>query len=169
MFTVVRDFFWKENRSTVLLSITGVGGFLCLFSLLNNSNLEDSIVSDAIHNGPMFRVVVVAAIALACPNIMNNIADYVGYVMAKKNTKKPSNANDNKNRKIPILATYEKLIFIIGILILPIVSSCPKWSKAVLLTSIATAVQQQFVGGHTHPYTLTILVSITVSPFQHIH
>ena len=151
----IQQFLFREQRSTILLGITFAGGFLCLVGLLYDSNLEDSKVGAAIRNGPMFRIVCVAAIALACPNIMNNIADYVEFLMSKKTTKKTtSGEQDNKNRKIPILTTYEKFLFIVGILVLPIVSSCPTWKKAILLTSISTAIQQQFVGGHTFYHSL---------------
>ena len=145
----VRELFTREDRSHVMLSITVIGGFLCLISLSSISNLENSNARDALRNGPMFRVVVVAAIALACPNIMNNLADYVWKFVAKKTITKKSTSSerDIKQKKIPIISDNEKLVFIIGILILPVVSSCPEWDKAILLSCVATAVQQQFVGG----------------------
>lgn len=160
------DFFFREQRSTILLGITFAGGFLCLISLLQDSNLENSKVSAAVRNGPLFRIVVVASIALACPNILNNLADYTEFLFRKKTVKTINSGEPNTNKnKIPILTTYEKFVFIVGILVLPIVSSCPTWSKAILLTSISTAIQQQFVGGHTYTSNTPIPSLSLFQPF----
>ena len=128
-----------EYRSAAFLLITVIGGCLCFLPMANDSNLEDTVLGNALRHGPMTRIAVAASISLAVPVFMNLFADiYVDSFTTTKSTS--SNSKD-------ILTKTEKFIFMLGVIIPPIVYCFSGWNKATLLYGCATCLQQQFVFG----------------------
>ena len=156
-----------EHRSNLLMCITIVGGLLCLVPMSYDSHLEDTTLAQSIRTGPMFRYLVVGVLALALPVYMNLIVDFYVDAMGTKTSKSEiANTKD-------ILTKQEKLVFMVGIVIFPIVSCFTGGNKAILLATCCTCVQQQFVAGivatslnrfnrHFFP---TSIFSITLSLF----
>ena len=133
----------SEHRSSVFLFIIVMGGCLCFLAMTNDSRLENTIVSDAMSHGPTTRIACVASISLAIPVFANLFVDfYVDHVVvvAKKTTTQSISSNSKD-----ILTKPEKLIFMLGIVIPPIVACFSGWNKATLLFACAIAMQQQFV------------------------
>ena len=133
-----------EHRSSVFLIITVMGGCLCFLAMLTDSKLENTVVGNAMSHGSMTRVAFAASISLAIPIFLNLFVDfYVDYVgvAAKKTTQ--STSSNSKD----ILTNPEKMIFMLGIVLPPIVSCFSGWNKASLLFACAIAMQEQFVFG----------------------
>ena len=137
----------SERPSCIFLCIVVVGGCLCFLAMATDSNLENTILSDAFRNGPQTRIAFVASISLAIPVILNLFVDfYVDYIgVTPKQTQTTPSKNSSNSKDI--LTKPEKLIFMLGIVMLPIVSCFPGWNKATLLFACALAMQQQFVFG----------------------
>ena len=135
---------WVEHRTSIALCITIVGGFLCFTVMYYDSHVEDTTLGETIRNGPMFRYLVVGILALALPVFMNLIVDFYldFYVDTTGKTSKSKSTNTKD-----ILTKPEKLVFMLGIVIFPIVSCFTEWDKAILLATCCSGVQQQFVAG----------------------
>ena len=145
--TLSLQFLTKEHRSTVMLFITVVGGLLTYLPMTTKSNLEESLVGDALRHGPLFRIGIVASISLATPFFMNNLADViVNFFEAKKLSKQTQTAAP-RNNNTPMLSTYEKLFFISGILMVPIVSCFTQWNSAILMIACTVCAQKHVVYG----------------------
>ena len=110
---------WVEHRTSIALCITIAGGFLCFTAMSKDSNVEDTTLGETIRNGPMFRYLVVGILALALPVFMNLIVDFYldFYVDTTGKTSKSKSTNTKD-----ILTKPEKLVFMLGIVIFPIVS-----------------------------------------------
>ena len=136
----------SERPSCIFLCIVVVGGCLCFLAMATDSNLENTILSDAFRNGPQTRIAFVASISLAIPVILNLFVDfYVDYIgVTPKQTQTTPSKNCNSK---DILTKPEKLIFMLGIVIPPIVSCLPGWNKATLLFTCAIFMQQHFMFG----------------------
>ena len=135
----------SEDRSSVFLFLTVVGGCLCFLAMSSSSSIENAIVGDAIRHGQESHVAFTSSISLAIPVFLNVFVDFyidfVGGSAAKKAMK--SQSTNSKD----ILTKPEKLIFMLGVVIPPIVSCFADWNKATLLFVCAIAMQQQFVFG----------------------
>ena len=154
--TSIRQMLTKQHRSSVMLFITVVGGLLCYLPIFTKSNLENSIVSEAIRNGPLFRIGIVASISLATPFFINNLADLVMnnlvdvvkiFLEGKKLPKKKKTTAPANNMIIPILSTVEKLFFISGILMIPIMSCFTQWNQSILMIACTACAQKHVVFG----------------------
>ena len=136
----------SEHRTSVYLFIIVVGGCLCFLAMLTDSKLENTILNDTMRHGPMTRIAFAASISLAIPIFLNLFVDFyldnVG-VAAKKKTTTQSTSSNSKD----ILTKPEKLIFMLGIVLPPIVSCFSGWNKATLLFACAIAMQEQFMFG----------------------
>ena len=155
-----------EYRTSLLLFITVVGGCMCFVVTANDSNLENTVVGDTLRHGKMTRIAVVASLTLAVPVFMHLFADV--YVDSVETTKsKRIDSND-------ILTKSEKMIFMLGVIIPPIVSCFAGWNKATLMFASASCMQQQFVFGimitslnryddNYFPTSLTYMMSLIVT------
>ena len=135
----------SEHRTSVYLFIIVVGGCLCFLAMLTDSKLENTILSDTMRHGPMTRIAFAASISLAIPIFLNLFVDFYvdnGGVAAKKTTTQSPSSNSKD-----ILTNPEKLIFMLGIVLPPIVSCFSGWNKATLLFACAIAMQEQFMFG----------------------
>ena len=126
----------REHRSSVMLCLVVGGALLCFLTMAANSMVENTTVGEAIRNGSLFRIVITATISLAVPVLMNLIVDiYVDNF--GKEAKKRTNSKTTNDKDI--LTNLEKLFLMVGIIIFPIVSCFPGWSKAILLGSCASS------------------------------
>ena len=146
MFSLLRKLWMaaSEHRSSVFLIITFMGGCFCFLAMSTDSKLEHTIVGDAMRNGPETRIAFAASISLAIPVFANLLVDFYldNIGIAAKTTTKSTSSNSKD-----ILTKPEKLIFMLGIVLPPIVSCFSGWNKATLLFTCAMAMQQQFVFG----------------------
>ena len=139
-----KEMFAREHRSTLMLFITVMGGLFNFLPMATTSNLENSTVSEAIRNGPLFRIGIVALISLATPFFMNHVADSVIFFTAKKTTQNAKAVMPSNNQ---ILSLYEKFFFFLGILIVPFMSCFTEWNRAMLLIACTACAQQHMVFG----------------------
>ena len=143
---------WEQDHRTVVMFCFIVGGgLLCFLTMAaKNSFVETSTVGGGIRNGIFFHIAIASSISLAVPVLMNLIVDlYVdNFRKEAKKSKKSKFINDKD-----IMTDVEKLFFMVGIVIFPIVSCFTGWSQAILLATCAASVQLQLVAG-------TVIISL---------
>ena len=126
----------REHRSSVMLCFVVGGALLCFLTMAKNSMVEDTTVGEAILNGSLFRIAVAATISLAVPVYMNLMVDIYLDNFGKE-AKKRTNSKTTNDKDI--LTNVEKLFLMVGLVIFPLVSCFPGWSKAILLASCASS------------------------------
>ena len=129
------QFFLDGNhRSNIQLLITVIGTFLCFIPTYANvlSQIETTESTEAIHNGILFKCASTVSLILAALLFLDLFFDFI---MSMVSQAKQQRVKDKKkwDNHVDILIANEKMVFLAGLVILPLTSFLPLGTMDITL------------------------------------
>ena len=140
-----------DNRSNIHLLIALIGGILCFTPMYGNvvSNIETLDSVDVIHNGILFKCASAVSVMLAVLLFLDLLFDFMASMMARTKQQGENDVKEDDNHVVDVLNGKEMLLFLAGIIILPMTSFLPFGAvkNFVLFVQMCSRAQMMFISG----------------------
>ena len=139
-----------NHRSDIHLLITLIGGILCFTPMYGNfvSNFETPDSLNAIHNGILFKCASAVSLTFAVLLFLDLLFDFMASMVARTKQQRAKEKKKDDNH-VDVLNDKELLLFVAGIVILPMTSFFPFGAvkNFVMFTQMCSRAQMMFISG----------------------